>query len=65
MIIYLSFDSNSNRVLVILPLLHNLKTDYGELIITLFDEAFFLRSLRKSFPELEVVSIEKYFSIPI
>lgn len=64
-IIYLSFDSNSNRVLVILPLLHNLKTDYGELIITLFDEAFFLRSLRKSFPELEVVSIEKYFSIPI
>ena len=61
MIIYLSFDSNSNRLLVILPLLHNLETQHGELIVELIDEAFFLKSFRRSFPELKVVSIEKYF----
>lgn len=60
-IVYLSFNANGNRLICILPLLHSVSTDWGDIIIELFDENFFLKTINKAFPEMEIVTIRKFF----
>lgn len=60
-IVYVSLDGGGHRLLLGLPLISMTEIGSGQHISKSFDESFFLPIFKKCLPELEIISIEKYF----